>query len=96
MTRETRQPEEVLSFEAAMERLEQLAETPLQRIALSATQRLLEEVARFVVGPRRECTILDTGMRKPLDLEILVPVEDMTEPDSEIDLNEVARILAEA
>src|SRR5437764_9724606 len=28
-------------------------------------------------------------MRKPLDLEIRVPVEDMTEPDSEIDLNEV-------
>src|SRR5437764_10805820 len=28
-------------------------------------------------------------MRKPLDLEIRVPVEDMTEPDSDIELNEV-------
>jgi ATP-dependent Lhr-like helicase len=72
-----------------MERLEQLAEEPLQRIALSATQRPLEEVARFVVGPKRQCTVIDTGMRKPLDLEIRVPVEDMTEPDSEVDLNEV-------
>src|SRR5256885_923109 len=68
---------------------EQLAEEPLQRVALSATQRRLEEVARFVVGPRRTCTVIDTGMRKPLDLEIRVPVEDMTEPDAEVDLNEV-------
>src|SRR5881227_2599605 len=73
-----------------MERLEQLAEHPLQRIALSATQRPLEEVARFVVGPTRKCTVIDTGMRKPLDLEIRVPVEDMREPDSEVDLNAIA------
>jgi ATP-dependent Lhr-like helicase len=72
-----------------MERLEHQAQRPVQRIALSATQRPLEEVARFVVGPQRKCTIIDTGLRKPLDLEIRVPVEDMTEPDSEIDLNEV-------
>ena len=73
-----------------MERLEDLAEEPLQRIALSATQRPLEEVARFVVGPQRQCTVIDTGLRKPLDLEIRVPVEDMTEPDSGTDLNEIA------
>jgi ATP-dependent Lhr-like helicase len=73
-----------------MERLEQIAEQPLQRIALSATQRPLEEVARFVVGPQRECTVIDTGMRKPLDLEIRVPVEDMREPDADIDLSAVA------
>ena len=65
-----------------LERLEELAERPLQRIALSATQRPLEEVGRFVVGPGRECTVIDTGMRKPLDLEIHVPVEDMREPDA--------------
>ena len=72
-----------------MERLEHLSEKPIQRIALSATQRPLEEVARFVVGPRRECTVIDTGMRKPLDLEIRVPVEDMTEPDSDLQLTDV-------
>ena len=33
-------------------------------------------------GPARECTIVDTGLRKPLDLEIRVPVEDMREPDA--------------
>jgi ATP-dependent helicase Lhr and Lhr-like helicase len=73
-----------------MERLEQVAGRPLQRIALSATQRPLEEVARFVVGPQRECTVIDTGMRKPLDLEIRVPVDDMTEPDSDTQLTDVA------
>ncbi|MEA2154624.1 MAG: ATP-dependent helicase Lhr and Lhr-like helicase, partial [Solirubrobacteraceae bacterium] len=52
-----------------------------QRIGLSATQNPLEEVARFMVGPRRRCTIVDTGVRKPLDLQIQVPVESMVEPD---------------
>ncbi len=65
-----------------LERLEHLAGRPLQRIGLSATQRPLEEVGRFLVGGGRECTIVDAGMRKPLDLKIQVPVESMTEPDS--------------
>src|SRR4051794_4988105 len=38
-----------------LERLEQLADRPLQRIGLSATQRPLEEVGRFLVGPQRKC-----------------------------------------
>ncbi|MBW3659588.1 MAG: DEAD/DEAH box helicase, partial [Actinobacteria bacterium] len=63
---------------------------PPQRIALSATQRPLEEVARFLGGfeprdpqepearPReRPVTIVDAGVRKELDLEVIVPVEDM-------------------
>jgi len=65
-----------------LERLEHLAERPLQRIGLSATQRPLEEVGRFLVGPSRDCRIVDTGIRKPLDLRIQVPVEDMKEPDA--------------
>ncbi|MEA2138438.1 MAG: ATP-dependent helicase Lhr and Lhr-like helicase, partial [Solirubrobacteraceae bacterium] len=52
-----------------------------QRIGLSATQNPLEEVGRFMVGPRRRCTIVDAGIRKPLDLQIHVPVESMLEPD---------------
>ena len=51
-----------------------------QRIGLSATQRPLERIAEFLVGPKRECEIVDAGVRKELDLEIVVPVEDMTEP----------------
>jgi ATP-dependent helicase Lhr and Lhr-like helicase len=57
------------------------AEAPgLQRIGLSATQRPLERIAKFLVGPKRECRIVDVGATKELDLEIVVPVEDMSEP----------------
>jgi ATP-dependent Lhr-like helicase len=66
----------------SLERLEQLAGRPLQRIGLSATQRPLEEVGRFLVGAGRECTVIDAGIRKPLDLRIHVPVESMREPDA--------------
>ncbi|MET0824780.1 MAG: DEAD/DEAH box helicase, partial [Solirubrobacterales bacterium] len=51
-----------------------------QRIGLSATQRPLERIARFLAGPRRECEIVNAGVRKDLDLQIVVPVEDMTQP----------------
>src|SRR4051812_2323540 len=52
-----------------------------QRIGLSATQNPLEEVGRFMVGPQRTCAIVDTGVRKPLDIRIQVPVESMVEPE---------------
>ena len=64
-----------------LERLDHLSEHAVQRIGLSATQRPLEEVGRFLVGTGRDCKVVDTGVRKPLDLEIRVPVEDMREPD---------------
>ncbi len=51
-----------------------------QRIGLSATQRPLERIARFLVGPKRACEIVDAGVAKELDLEIVVPVEDMADP----------------
>ncbi|MFN2616643.1 MAG: DEAD/DEAH box helicase [Thermoleophilaceae bacterium] len=65
-----------------LERLEHLAGRSLQRIGLSATQRPLDEVARFLVGPGRECEVVDAGRQKPLDLRIQVPVEDMKEPSA--------------
>ena len=52
----------------------------VQRIGLSATQRPLERIGRFLVGPSRECTIVDSGQRKELDLKIVVPLEDMSNP----------------
>jgi ATP-dependent Lhr-like helicase len=54
----------------------------VQRLGLSATQRPLREIGRFLVGPRRQVKILDAGARKPLDLRIHVPVESMREPDT--------------
>ena len=70
------------TWPSRLERLEELAGRPLQRIGLSATQRPLEEVGRFLVGSGRECTVIDAGIRKPLDLKIHVPVESMREPDA--------------
>src|SRR6201994_4766643 len=65
-----------------LERLTAAAGTDVQRIGLSATQNPLEEVGRFMVGPHRQCRIVDTGVRKELDLEIRVPVESMVEPEA--------------
>ncbi len=67
-----------------LERLDNLVLTQpssgIQRIGLSATQRPLERIAQFLVGPKRACKIVDAGHRKDLDLEIVVPVEDMADP----------------
>src|SRR5439155_24891892 len=63
----------------SVERLERLAAQPFQRIGLSATQRPLEEIGRFVSGGR-PIRLVDAGTRKPLDLQVVVPVEDMREP----------------
>ncbi|MDP9188812.1 MAG: DEAD/DEAH box helicase, partial [Actinomycetota bacterium] len=69
-----------------LERLDRLvqeaANDPVQRIGLSATQRPLERVGQFLAGAGRKCTIVDASKPKDLDLEIVVPVEDMTEPDA--------------
>src|SRR6201999_3147507 len=92
----------------SLERLQALVNRPIQRIGLSATQRPLEEVARFLGGAEanasalattavnagkldpadengsdsggsifRPVTIVNAGARKPLELRVEVPVEDM-------------------
>jgi len=63
----------------SLERLDALLESPAQRIGLSATQRPLEEIGRFVSGDRA-IQLVDAGTRKELDLEVVVPLEDMREP----------------
>jgi ATP-dependent Lhr-like helicase len=71
----------------SLERLERLVTkaggAPPQRIGLSATQRPLDEVARFLGGrsggKARPVTVVDAGVRKQLDLEVVVPIDDMGE-----------------
>jgi ATP-dependent helicase Lhr and Lhr-like helicase len=63
----------------SVERLEALTAQPFQRIGLSATQRPLEEIGKFVSGGR-PIELVDAGVAKELDLEVVVPVEDMREP----------------
>jgi ATP-dependent Lhr-like helicase len=64
----------------SIERLQALVKEPLIRIGLSATQKPIEEVARFLVGSANlesdstpRCTIIDTGHTRKLDLAIEIP-----------------------
>jgi ATP-dependent Lhr-like helicase len=71
----------------SLERLERLVEQPFQRIGLSATQRPLAEIGRFVAGTGRDIELVDAGVRKELDLEVVVPVEDLRELGSTAELS---------
>jgi len=57
----------------SLERLEELAGRPIQRVGLSATQKPLEEVGRFLVGDGRACTLVDAGTFRDLDLAVEIP-----------------------
>ena len=68
----------------SLERLEAITVTPPQRIGLSATQRPLAEVARFLggweaPGTPRDVAIVDAGISKPLEVDVVIPVEDMSD-----------------
>ncbi len=69
----------------SVERLDHFLDDPVQRIGLSATQRPLEEIGRFVSGGR-PIRLVDAGVAKELDLKVVVPVEDMREPGAGADL----------
>jgi ATP-dependent helicase Lhr and Lhr-like helicase len=58
----------------SLERLARITDKPPQRIGLSATQRPLEEVARYLGG---DVTIIDTEEKKNFILKVEVPVEEM-------------------
>ncbi len=57
----------------SLERLAALVGERLLRVGLSATQKPIEAVARFLVGADGDCTIIDTGHRRARDLAIEVP-----------------------
>src|SRR6476646_9309132 len=75
----------------SLERLEEVTVRPPQRIGLSATQRPLDEIARFLGGRTadgtRPVTIADAGTTKELDLDVVVPVEDLREMGRTLDVN---------
>ena len=68
----------------SVERLCELADDPVTRIGLSATQRPVDEVARFLVGCDNidadgdaQCTIVDTGHRRAMDLQLRLPEDEL-------------------
>ncbi|MCP3855480.1 MAG: DEAD/DEAH box helicase [Actinomycetia bacterium] len=70
----------------SLERLDAITDHPPQRIGLSATQRPLDEIARFLGGfeigesgnlQARPVTIVDAGLTKEIEIEVVVPVDDM-------------------
>ncbi len=91
----------------SIERLEQLVRqhannASLTRIGLSATQRPIEEVARFLVGTENvdannipNCTIVDSGHARKLDLAIELPESPLSAVMSGEVWNEVYDRLAQ-
>ena len=78
-----------------LERLERRCERPPQRVGLSATQRPLDEIARFLGGLRqasrsgtsavtavelRPVTVIDCGLVKAMETRVVSPVEDLGDP----------------
>ncbi|MGE6374123.1 DEAD/DEAH box helicase [Stutzerimonas stutzeri] len=57
----------------SLERLEALCERALVRVGLSATQKPIDAVARFLVGTERPCEIVDIGHGRARDLALEVP-----------------------
>lgn len=64
----------------SLERLDALTPFPVNRIGLSATQKPVEEVARFLVGAPRvsesghpDCVIVDSGHVRRRDLALEIP-----------------------
>src|SRR3954449_8823408 len=66
----------------SLERLDRLTGKPIQRVGLAAPQRPREEIGRFVSGAR-EIELVDAGRAKELDLKVVVPLDDMREPEEQ-------------
>lgn len=79
----------------SLERLQHIADNPVQRIGLSATIQPLDEVARFLGGNQwsagghsdsrgelapRPVTVIDAAYDKPMDLQVETVVDDFHDP----------------
>jgi ATP-dependent Lhr-like helicase len=62
----------------SLERLDHLLDRPAQRIGLSATVRPVEEVASFL-GGRHDVEVVQPPSAKTIELQVVVPVEDLAE-----------------
>ena len=60
----------------SLEKLQYLSPA-MCRVGLSATISPLEEIAKFLVGSKRDCKIIDIQFIKQLDLQVISPVQDL-------------------
>ena len=70
----------------SLERLDALIAQPAQRIGLSATVRPVDEVATFLAGGRA-VTVVQPPAAKTVELDVVVPVEDLSaigEPNGDL------------
>jgi ATP-dependent helicase Lhr and Lhr-like helicase len=86
-----------------LERLSHLADGPVQRVGLSATQRPIEIVARLLVGagPGRSaadgsplCSIVDSGHRRELDLALELPDDELEAVASSAQMGQILDLIA--
>src|SRR6185312_15352347 len=61
----------------SLERLDALCGRKCVRVGLSATQRPIEEIGNFLTGGR-PCAIVESGARRPLDVEVEVPRDELS------------------
>ncbi|HUR29256.1 MAG TPA: DEAD/DEAH box helicase, partial [Planctomycetota bacterium] len=78
----------------SLERLEALAGN-VQRIGLSATQKPLEDVGRFLVGAGRECTLIDEGHLRAMDVAVEIPPSPLSAVCSHETWSEIYARIAE-
>ncbi|HET6250146.1 MAG TPA: DEAD/DEAH box helicase [Tepidisphaeraceae bacterium] len=78
----------------SLERLEALT-GGFQRIGLSATQKPLSDVAKFLVGVDRECEMVDIGHRRDMDVSIVVPPSALSTVCSHEQWDEIYQQVAE-
>ncbi len=60
-----------------LERVAHVAQGPVQRVGLSATQRPIDAIARLLVGAGQRCAVVDTGHRRELDLALELPDDEL-------------------
>ena len=61
----------------SIERLKDLTKQEFCRIGLSATVSPLDEIAKYLVGSKGKCKIVDVQFIKKMDLKVLSPVKDL-------------------
>jgi ATP-dependent Lhr-like helicase len=86
-----------------LERLAHLADGPVQRVGLSATQRPIETIARLLVGAGADrsgadgsprCAIVDSGHRRELDLALHMPDDELEAVPTSEQMGQILDLIA--